>query len=71
MHESDTYLAILDEGQEKAFREVIRLQGKQLFGAPDEAIMARLNGITDLDRLKRMVCKTLTAASWQDILDTP
>jgi hypothetical protein len=71
MHESDTYLAILEEGQQKGFREGILLVGEVLLGAPDEAIKARLNGITDLDRLRRMVRKIRAASSWQEILDTP
>jgi hypothetical protein len=32
MHESGTYLAILDEGQEKATREDILLVGEERFG---------------------------------------
>jgi hypothetical protein len=71
MQESDTYLAILDEGQEKALREVILVQGEDRLGPPDEAIKAELNNVLDLDRLKRMVRKTPNAASWQEILNTP
>jgi hypothetical protein len=71
MHESDTYLMILEEGQEKALREMILLQGEDRFGPPDESVKAQLNGVTDLDRLKRMGRQTPKAASWQEILDTP
>jgi hypothetical protein len=71
MHESDTYLMILDEGQEKATREIILFLGEDRFGPPDEAVRARLNNITDLDRLKRIARQTQKAASWQDVLDTP
>ena len=71
MHESDTYLAILDEGQEKALREVILVQGEDRFGTPDESVKTRLNSITDLNRLKRMARQTPKAASWEGILDTP
>jgi hypothetical protein len=71
MQESDTYLAILDEGQEKALREVILVQGEDRLGPPDDSIKAQLNNVLDLNRLKRMVRKTPNAASWQDILDTP
>jgi hypothetical protein len=35
MQESDTYLAILDEGQEKATRESILLLGEGRFGPPE------------------------------------
>src|SRR5437773_11354894 len=54
MHESDTYLAILNEGQEKAIREGILVVGDDQFGPPDEAVTARLAHVTDLKRLKRM-----------------
>jgi hypothetical protein len=70
MDESDTYLMILEQGQEKALREMILLLGEDRFGAPDETVKAQLSGITDLDRLKRMGRKTPRAASWQEILDT-
>jgi hypothetical protein len=71
MQESDTYLAILEEGQEKALREVILVQGEDRLGPPDQSIKAELNNVLDLSRLKRMVRKTPNAASWQEILDTP
>ena len=71
MDESDTYLAILDEGQEKGIRRVILIQGQDRLGSPDESVKAGLNSITDLDRLERMAHRTPKAASWQEILDTP
>jgi hypothetical protein len=71
MHESGTYLAILDEGQEKCARELILLQGEDRFGPPNESVKASLQNITDLDRLKRIASQTPKAASWQEILDTP
>jgi hypothetical protein len=71
MHESDTYLAILEEGGEKAIREVILGLGEDRVGPPDESVKTSLNGITDLNRLKRMARQAPKAASWQEILDTP
>lgn len=71
MQESDTYLMILDEGQEKYARKAILLVGQKKLGPPDEAIKTRLEGITDLERLDRLLLQALTAASWQEILDTP
>ena len=71
MHESDTYQAILDEGQAKATREVILVWGEDRFVPPDESAKARLNNITDLSRLKRIARQTPKAAGWQDVLDTP
>jgi hypothetical protein len=71
MQESDTYLAILDEGQEKATREAILVFGEERLGSPDEIMRSKLNSVIDLDRLKRMVRRAAKAASWQEILDTP
>ena len=68
MHESDTYLAIIDEGQEKAARDDILIFGEERFGPPTESLRAQLNAVTDLPRLKRMVRRR--EAAWQEILDT-
>ena len=70
MQESDTYLAILDEGQEKFARRAILLVGEERLGTPDESTKERLSNITDLARLKRMVRRAAKAASWQEIVDT-
>jgi hypothetical protein len=71
MQESDTYLMILDEGQEKCARDDIVIVGEERLGPPDESIKAQLQAVTDLPRLKRMVRRAVKAASWQDILNTP
>ena len=70
MHESDTFLAILDEGQEKHAKKAILLVGEKRLGPADETVKTRLEGITDLDRLDRMLLQAVTAAGWQEILDT-
>jgi hypothetical protein len=71
MHESDTYLAILEEGEERATRENLLIFGEERLGTPDESIKAQLSNITDLARLKRMVRRAAKATSWQEILETP
>jgi len=71
MQESDTYLAILDEGREKAYKEVLLLMGADRFGPPGEAAKAVLNGITDLDRLQRLIRSLLHVSSWEELLETP
>jgi hypothetical protein len=71
MNESDTYLMILDEGRMKQAQEDILMYGEEKFGPPQEALKAQLNSITDLQRLERMIRRTVKAASWQEILDTP
>jgi hypothetical protein len=71
MQESDTYLMILDEGQEQGMRKMLLALGEKRFGPPSEPVKAELQSITDLDRLVRMACQTSNAASWQEVLDTP
>ena len=71
MHESDTYLAILDEGQEKFAREAILVVGEERLGPPEEAAKAVLNTIADLDRLRRMLRRAAKAVSWHEVLETP
>ncbi len=71
MQESDTYLAILDEGEEKRARKDILIIAEERFGPPDESFKTQLNAITDLARLERMVRRAVTVASWQEILETP
>jgi hypothetical protein len=70
MKDSDTYQAILAEGEEiRAKKDILQL-AQQRFGAADEATLARLNGITDLERLSRLHGRILDATRWQDLLDT-
>ncbi len=71
MQESSTYLGIIDEGQEKHAKAVLLRLGTRRFGPADDSVLARLNAITDLDRLDRQIDRLLEAASWQDLLDTP
>lgn len=71
MQESDTYLMILEEGEEKARREDILDFGEERFGPCDDSVRNALAGIGDLARLKRMVRRAAKAASWQEILETP
>jgi hypothetical protein len=71
MRDSDTYLAILDEGREEQAKKYILRLAQKRFGPADEAIKARLNGITDLERLDRLHDRLLDATNWEDLLDTP
>jgi hypothetical protein len=71
MEESDTYLMILEQGEEKATRESILVVGEERFGPPEEAVRVQLANVTDLQRLKRMLRRAVTAANWQEILETP
>jgi hypothetical protein len=69
MRESDTYLAILEEGREEQIKADILLLAVERFGLGEEPIRAQLNGITDLERLRRLLRSILKSNSWQDLLD--
>jgi hypothetical protein len=71
MRESDTFLAILDEGHETQTRRLIRRLAKPTLGEPDQPTVTRLESITDIDRLERIFDRAMEASSWQDLLDTP
>lgn len=71
MRESDTFLAILDEGREMEARRVIRMLAQRTLGEPDDQTVTRLEGITDIDRLERIIQRVGEAPNWQDLLDTP
>ena len=63
MQESDTYLMILDEGQEKHARKAVLLVGEERLGPSDESVKVRLDSITDLEHLDRMLRRAAKAAS--------
>jgi hypothetical protein len=71
MRESDTYLAILDEGRETQTRRLIRLLAQRTLGEPDEPTVTRLEGITDIQRLERIIQRVGEAPNWEDLLETP
>jgi hypothetical protein len=71
MQASDTYLMILEEGEEKATRDNIIVLGEVRLGPCDETNRAALANVTDLSRLKRMHRRAIDAANWQEILATP
>lgn len=71
MHESDTFLAILDEGQEMYARKAVIIVGQEKCGSVPDEVKNRLENIRDLERLDRMLRRALTAANWDEILETP
>ena len=71
MRDSDTYMAIIDEGREEQAKEDIIELAERRFGAADDANRSKLVAISDLARLKRIFRRLLDAANWQDLLDTP
>jgi len=79
MEESTTYQYILRKGEARGIQlgavaelhKVLLRQGRQKWGAPSEEVEATIRGISDLERLERMVDAVLPAAGWQELLGTP
>jgi hypothetical protein len=71
MRESDTYLAILDEGRLEEAKKLIFRLGQRRFGPPSEGIHARLTAETDLDRLEFLGERLLDVSSWEELLAAP
>jgi len=79
MKDSTTYQAILREGEALGVKhgavtelqKVLLRQGRQKWGLASQEIEATIRSIDDVERLERMADAVLTAASWQDLLNTP
>ena len=71
MHDSDTYLAILDEGALKQMRKVVLRLGQRRLGSASEDVVTAIMGIDDLERLNRLLDKTLEVSNWQELLELP
>ena len=70
MQESDTYLAILDEGELKQAQHGVALGEKKFGPAPDDVVTA-VKGIEDLARLERLQERILDVVTWQELLQLP
>jgi predicted transposase YdaD len=76
MKESVTYQAIVEEGEAqglvkgmiRARRDDLLLIGEKRFGAPGAVAKTALQGISDPDRLSRMVAAIFDASTWDDLL---
>jgi hypothetical protein len=68
MRESDTYMAILEEGSLNQTKKLILRMGRKAFGAPDEAVTTTLDGITDLERLEFLIERIGEVKSWGELL---
>lgn len=71
MLESDTYLAILEEGAVRETRKLIFLVGQEKFGPPSDDVLTAVHGIEDLQRLERIFMAHLEVSSWQELLQVP
>ena len=82
--ESSFYQILLEEGVKKGIekgrhegreeglitaREMLLSQGETLFGPPDAATRASIESIDDLERLKRLALRVLSAKTWEDLVN--
>jgi predicted transposase YdaD len=76
MRESDTYLAIVEEGMEKGMEKgrleevkkmILRL-GRKTLGAPGKRATADLDAITDIDRLETLLERLSDVKTWRELL---
>ena len=70
MKESVTYQAIVEEGKVEARQEVLLQLGRRRFGMPNPSSEMVLRGITDPDRLARLIDALLEVSSWEELLAT-
>ncbi len=68
MRESDTYMAILDEGRVEQAKKLLLRLGKKSLGVPGETEEAVLAAITDLKRLERLHDHVFDVKTWQELL---
>ena len=71
IEESDTYQAIMEEGEIKGMRRNLLQLGRRRFGPPSPAIESALGQIVDPERLARLIDVLLDVSSWDDLLATP
>ena len=60
-----------EEGEMDAVQRVLLRLGPRRFGQPDEATIAAVKEIRELDRLERLADAIFDASSWQELLATP
>jgi hypothetical protein len=68
MEESTTYQGIIRRGKIQDARETLLLQGETRWGAAPEAVRLRIDGLSDLQELRRLLVRVLSATSWGDLL---
>lgn len=68
MRDSDTYMAIIEEGEVSGMVRVLMRVGTKRFGPPNALVEARLRSITDPDQLESLCERVLDARDWQDVL---
>ena len=67
MNESSTYQAIVDEGRLQAMRSTLIRLGRQRVGPPTESAQSAIQVIDNLEKLKELTERLLTASSSQEL----
>jgi hypothetical protein len=71
MRESETYMAILEEGAIATAKKFILRLGQKSLGVPSESVTAALAAIEDQERLERIHDRLGEVKTWQELLETP
>lgn len=69
MHESSTYMAVLEEGAINYAKRILLKLGEIRFGPLSEATKATIQALEELERLDRLVQRLLVVTSWEELLD--
>jgi hypothetical protein len=68
MEESVTYQEIVGKGRLSHAHQTLFRLGEKRFGPVDEATMADLNAIDDVQKLDKLIDRILEVGSWQELL---
>jgi predicted transposase YdaD len=68
MEESVTYQAIVRKGRLSHAHQTLLRLGEKRFGPADDATMADLNAIDDVQKLDKLIDRVLDVGSWQELL---
>ena len=72
MEESSTIRAFIEEGRVKGMieeaRRIILLLGRIRFGDAGDAVVSRLDAISNLEKLEQLVERLLIVSSWDELL---
>jgi hypothetical protein len=69
MEEKNATIELFEEwGAVKALRETLLVLGEERFGSPTVTQKQSLDGIEDLDHLKRLRARLLKAKGWAELL---
>jgi hypothetical protein len=71
VEESTTYQWIMRKGEVRHARKTLLAQGRVKFGEPDAATMARVEALTDLDQMDRLIERLMLVNSWQELFESP